>query len=72
MKYCVIKRFERGTSPVVHWLMPSTTRGASSIPGQGTKVLHVAKNLKKKKKKSCARAGDKQSMGMSAQLCDCN
>ena len=28
--------------------LPSTG-GASLIPGQGTKVLHVAKNLKKKK-----------------------
>ena len=41
--------------------LPSTG-GASLIPGQGTKVLHVAKNLKKKK--NCARAGDKQNMGL--------
>ena len=34
---------EPGTSLVVQWLRlhPSTARGAGSVPGQETKILHV-------------------------------
>ena len=41
-----------GTSLVVQWLRlcASTARGASSIPGWGTKIPHAAQPKKKKKR----------------------
>ena len=43
----------RGTSLVVQWLRLHTSSavGLGSIPGQGTKILHITRHSQKKKKK---------------------
>ena len=45
------KQEQHGKSLAVQWLglHPSTARGTGSIPGQGTKILHIAHHSQKQK-----------------------
>ena len=50
-----LKINDQGASLVVQWLRlhTATAGGTGSIPGQGTKILHVTQQKKKKKKEYC-------------------